>query len=157
MEYTDFSEIKYFKECSTLVEGMNFKLVDLKIVPSKTITKISAMIAGSEPDVNISVNDCAKVHRALLSRLQALLGTEDTSMELTSPGIEHNIKNAREFLIFTGRDVRVWDKTVTDWVSGKILSADNKSVTLETDNKEKRTVSYEDIAKAKFIYTKEEA
>lgn len=157
MEYTDLSEIKYFKECSALVEGMNFKLVDLKIVPSKTITKISAMIAGSEPDVNISVNDCAKVHRALLSRLQALLGTEDTSMELTSPGIEHNIKNAREFSIFTGRDVRVWDKTVTDWVSGKILSADNKSVTLETDNKEKRTVSYEDIAKAKFIYTKEEA
>lgn len=157
MEYTSYSKIQYYDQCSKLVEGMGFKLVDLKIVPSKTITRISAMIAGAQSEVNISVNDCAKVHRALLSRLQALLGTENTSMELTSPGIEHNIKNAREFEIFTGRNVRVWDKNVSDWVNGKILSADDKSVTLETENNEKKTVSYDDIAKAKFIYTKEEA
>ena len=49
-------------------------------------------------------------------------------MELTSPGIEHNIKNAAEFSIFIGRNVRVWDKTVTDWVGGTIKSSDEKSV-----------------------------
>ena len=75
-------------------------------------------------------------------------------MELTSPGIEHNIKNAAEFTVFTGREVRVWDKTVTDWVGGKILSADDKSVTLETEDGKNLTVSYENIAKAKFVYTK---
>ncbi len=133
---------------------MGFVLVDLKVVPSKQTTKISAVIASKDPSVNIGVNDCAKVHRVLLPRLEALLGTEDTMMELTSPGIEHNIKNAAEFTVFTGRDVRVWDKTVTDWVGGKILSADDKSVTMEADNGEKLTVSYENIAKAKFIYTK---
>ena len=73
-------------------------------------------------------------------------------MELTSPGIEHNIKNAVEFTVFTGRDVRVWDKTVTDWVSGKIISADDKSVNLETESGEKLNISYENIAKAKFNY-----
>ncbi len=157
MDYISYSSIKYYKECAVLVEGLGFKLVDLKIVPSKTLTKISAIIASSDPNANISVNDCAKVHRALLPRLEALLGTEETTMELTSPGIEHNIKNAAEFSIFAGRNVRVWDKTVTDWVSGKIISADEKSVILETDSGEKKDVSYENIAKAKFIYTKEEA
>ncbi|MCR4580186.1 MAG: ribosome maturation factor [Treponema sp.] len=154
MEYTAYSEIKYYKDCSSLVEGMGFVLVDLKIVPSKQTTKISAVIASKDPSVNIGVNDCAKVHRVLLPRLEALLGTEDTMMELTSPGIEHNIKNAAEFTVFTGREVRVWDKSVTDWVGGKILSADNKSVTMETENGESLTVSYENIAKAKFFYTK---
>ena len=73
-------------------------------------------------------------------------------MELTSPGIEHNIKNAAEFSVFKGRKVRVWDKTVTDWVGGKILDADEKSVILEKEGGEKLSVSYENIAKAKFIY-----
>ena len=154
MEYTAYSEMKYYKDCAPLVEGMGFVLVDLKVVPSKQTTKISAVIASKDPSANIGVNDCAKVHRVLLPRLEALLGTEDTMMELTSPGIEHNIKNAAEFTVFTGREVRVWDKTVTDWVGGIIISADDKSVTMETEGGEKLTVSYENIAKAKFIYTK---
>ena len=152
MEYTSYKSIKYYDECAALVEGMGYKLVELKIVPSKTTTKISAMIASTEPDGNIGVNDCAKVHRVLLTRLEALLGTEDTMMELTSPGIEHNIKNAAEFAVFTGRAVRVWDKTVNDWVGGKILSADDKQVTLEAEDGNKFSVSYENIAKAKFNY-----
>ena len=73
-------------------------------------------------------------------------------MELTSPGIEHNIKNAAEFTVFTGRAIRVWDKTVTDWVEGKIKAADDKSVTLEGADGKTFTVSYENIAKAKFNY-----
>jgi len=154
MEYTAYKDVKYYKECAALVEGMGFKLVELKIVPAKQITKISAMIAATDPTANIGVQDCAKVHRVLLPRLEELLGTEDTTMELTSPGIEHNIKNAAEFTVFTGRDVRVWDKTVTDWVGGVIKSADNKSVTMAKEDGETITVLYENIAKAKFIYTK---
>lgn len=146
--------MKYYEDCAPLVEGLGFKLVDLKIIPAKTLTKISAMIAAADPAQNIGVNDCAKVHRALLPRLEALLGTEETTMELTSPGIEHNIKNAAEFTVFTGRDVRVWDKTVTDWVGGVIESADEKQVTMKTEAGETISVLYENIAKAKFIYTK---
>ena len=152
MEYTAYKDIKYYKECAALVEGLGYKLVDLKIVPSKTIQKISAVITSPDPKVNIGVNDCAKVHRVLLPRLEALLGTENTSMELTSPGIEHNIKNAAEFSVFTGRAVRVWDKTVTDWVGGVIKEADEKSVKLEKEDGETVTVLFENIAKAKFIY-----
>lgn len=156
MEYTAYSQIKYYKECDALVRGMGFVLVDLKIIPAKTVIKISAVIASEDPAVSIGVNDCARVHRVLLPRLEALLGTEDTMMELTSPGVEHNIKNAAEFALFAGREVRVWDKSVTDWLSGKIVSADDKSVTIETGSGERLAVSYENIAKAKFIYTKQE-
>lgn len=157
MEYTAYKSVKYYPECASVVESLGYVLVELKIVPSKTLTKICAVIASKNPDENLGVNDCAKVHRVLLPKLEGLLGTEDTSMELTSPGIEHNIKNAAEFTLFTGRGVRVWDKESTDWISGKVVTADDKSVTLETEGGDKITVSYENIAKAKFIYTKEEA
>ena len=151
MEYTAYDIIKYYKECAVLVEGLGYKLVDLKIIPAKTITKISAIVTTVNPDENIGVNDCAKVHRVLLPKLEELLGTEDTTMELTSPGIEHNIKNAAEFAVFKGRNVRVWDKEITDWIGGKIISADDKSVTMEKENGEQITELFENIAKAKFI------
>ena len=151
MEYTAYDSIKYYKECAVLVEGLGYKLVDLKIIPSKTITKISAIVTTVNPDENIGVNDCAKVHRVLLPKLEELLGTEDTTMELTSPGIEHNIKNAAEFAVFKGRNVRVWDKEITDWIGGKIISADDISVTMEKENGEQITELFENIAKAKFI------
>ena len=151
MEYTPYSKIKYYSDCAPLVEGLGYKLVDLKIVPAKNVTKISAIITGADPVQNIGVNDCAKVHRALLTRLEALLGTEETSMELTSPGIEHNIKNAAEFSVFTGREIRVWDKTVNDWVSGVIKASDDKSVTL-VQNDQEHKIDFENIAKAKFTY-----
>ena len=151
MEYTAYDSIKYYKECAVLVEGLGYKLVDLKIIPAKTITKISAIVTTVNPDENMGVNDCAKVHRVLLPRLEELLVTEDTTMELTSPGIEHNIKNAAEFAVFKGRNVRVWDKEITDWIGGKIISADDKSVTMEKENGEQITELFENIAKAKFI------
>lgn len=151
MEYIPLRSMAYYDECAPLVEGLGYILVELKITSSGSTKKISAVIASKDAGVDIGVNDCAKVHHALLPRLEALLGTEDTYMELTSPGMERNIKNAAEFAVFTGREIRVWDKTVTDWVSGVITASDEKSVTLEKDG-EKITVPFEQIAKAKFIH-----
>ncbi len=155
MEFIPYNTIKYYSDCAPLVEGLGFKLVDLKIVPAKEVTKISAIITSSSPDQNIGVSDCAKVHHALLPRLEALLGTENTTMELTSPGIEHNLKNAAEFTVFTGKLVRVWDKAVSDWVSGTIVSANESSVELRKEDGTEVSFLYENIAKAKFVYTKE--
>jgi ribosome maturation factor RimP len=150
LDYIPLETLPYYKDCAPLVEGLGYKLVELHVVPQKTV-KITAVIASIDSTKDIGVNDCAKVHHALLPRLEAILGTEDTYMELTSPGMERNIKNAAEFEIFKGREVRVWDKTVTDWVSGVIVSSDDKSVTMEKDG-ETRVFSYENIAKAKFIH-----
>ena len=41
---------------------------------------------------------------------------------------------------------------MNDWVGGKIISADDKQVTMEADDGKTVSVSYENIAKAKFNY-----
>ena len=151
MEYIAFNDIPHYSECAPLVEGLGYHLIELKIVPAKTITKILAVIAPKEPHKNISVNDCSRVHHALLPRLEALLGTDNTSMELTSPGIDRNVKNAAEFSLFVGRAVRVWSKKISDWIGGKIVSADETALTMETEKGESVTVPYAEMAKAKFI------
>lgn len=141
----------YYKDCAPLVEGLGYTLVELHVTPQKGVTRINAVIASKDPSIDIGVNDCSKVHHALLPRLEAILGTEDTYMELTSPGMERNIKNAAEFPIFKGREVRVWDKNVSDWVGGTIVNADKRSVTLEKEGNQ-QTFLFENLAKAKFIH-----
>ena len=38
MEYTAYDSIKYYKECAVLVEGLGYKLVDLKIIPEVPVS-----------------------------------------------------------------------------------------------------------------------
>ncbi|MDE5898324.1 MAG: ribosome maturation factor RimP [Treponemataceae bacterium] len=151
MEYVDLNSAPYYADCAPLVEGMGYSLVELRVCPQGATKKISAVIAPKDPAAGIGVDDCAKVHHALLPRLEALLGTEDTFMELTSPGMERVIKNAAEFALFAGRAVRVWDKDAGGWVCGTIASSDRNAVVLEQDGTQV-SVPYERMAKAKFIH-----
>lgn len=151
MEYKSQYSFPYYRECAPLVEALGYFLVELNVLNHKSGVRIYAVIAAKDSAREIGVDDCSKVHHALLPRLEALLGTDDTYMELTSPGMERNIKNAAEFVFFIGREVRVWDKNISDWVGGKITAADDKSVTLEKDDLE-QTFYFENIAKAKFIH-----
>ena len=151
MEYKSQDSFPYYRECAPLVEALGYFLVELNVLNHKSGVRIYAVIAAKDSAREIGVDDCSKVHHALLPRLGALLGTDDTYMELTSPGMERNIKNAAEFVFFIGREVRVWDKNISDWVGGKITAADDKSVTLKKDDLE-QTFYFENIAKAKFIH-----
>lgn len=154
MEYTPLSSIPHFKECSAVVAAEGLKLVELQIVPQKTLTKISAVIASEDPSKDVGVSDCSKAHRALAPKLMALLDKteDDIAMEVCSPGIERNIRNAAEFEIFQGREVRVWDKNISDWSAGIIKRSDDKTVTLVSEDGTENTFNYPDIAKAKFIH-----
>jgi len=158
MDYIPLNTYQHYEECSKLVSDLGFYLVELKVSPQKGVIQVQSVVASKNASESISVNDCAKVHRALLARLEELLGTDNISMELSSPGMERNIKNAAEFEFFIGRKIRVFSKTISDWVGGELLSADEKQVTLKVEsdkaevNGTEKKVSYEDIAKAKFIH-----
>ncbi len=150
MEYKALEFIETYSHCTSVVKEFGYALVDLKIVPQKTQIHVTAVITKNGSG-SIGVDDCAKVHRVLLDLLEKKLQSDDIYMEVTSPGMERNIKNAAEFLLFTGRVMRVWDIEKADWVSGKIVETDSKSVTLELSESETKCFLYEQIAKAKLL------
>ena len=154
MEYSSFENIPYFNECSAVMSAEGFKLVELHVVPQNGKVNISAVIASADSKKDIGVSDCAKAHRALFSEMVKILGKneDDISMEMCSPGIERTLRNAAEFEIFIGREVRVRDKNINDWVCGKIKSSDKNQVTLEIEGGGEKSVAYADIAKAKFLH-----
>ena len=164
MEYISLDSIPHFADCSLLVTGLGYVLVDLKVVPQNGSIKVTAVITKPAGDSGaVGVNDCARVHRALLPRLEAVLDSQDIYMEVASPGMERLIKNPAEFALFVGRYVRVWDSQITDWVAGKIISSDDQSITLELVGEgvteesaqmqagQVSTIPYQRISKAKLL------
>lgn len=149
MNYKSLADMPYYKECAPLVEGLGYRLVSLKIESNGRVMAVAASPVGEA----MGVDECAKVHRALLSRLEALLQRDDLAMELSSPGIERNIKNAAEFALFAGYSVRLFvrrgEEEGGEWMLGKIHSADEAAVTIE-DTEDGMRVLYSDIVKAKL-------
>ena len=73
-------------------------------------------------------------------------------MEVTSPGMERHIKNAAEFALFIGREVKVWYTEISDWVSGVIKNSNENQLILEVMEEEK-VIPYTNIAKAKLLHS----
>jgi ribosome maturation factor RimP len=155
LEYTSFESIPFFSECSAEVDKAGYRLVELHIESKKNASSVVAVIASKNPAKDIGVADCSKAHRTLLPKIASLLhkSEDEISMEMCSPGIERNIKNAAEFKVFQGREIRVWDKNSADWIRGTVDDADENCVVLQTEDGGKKSVSYIDIAKAKFIHS----
>jgi ribosome maturation factor RimP len=175
MEYTALHGMEYYGECGPVVAALGYRLVELKVIRHRGTIQVSVVITAKAPEPagdgapgapGIGVSDCARVHRVLLPRLEALLGSDDIAMEVSSPGTERLIKNAAEFALFVGRPLRVWDRTITEWRSGILAAAEDgclrlrpattaskAAVTLDeaTDVAGVVTVMYEDIAKAKLF------
>ena len=153
MEYNSLKKIPHYTECNQIALGLGFQLVEFQVVPQKNSVRVVLVIAASDPKKNVGVADCSKLHHALKEKIISFLGRpeDEVYMEVCSPGLERNIKNAAEFEIFKGREVRVWDKTCNDWIRGIIKDANETELILSQEESE-TSIKYENIAKAKFIH-----
>lgn len=146
VDYIKLSTITHYSECEPLVTGLGYTLVELNIFKRQGNWQVKAVITGKN---GIGVDDCAKVHRALLTRLEAVLDSQDVYVEVASQ-TDRLIKNAAEFSLFAGKAVKLWNTDITDWMNGTIVSSDDTAVLIDT-GAEQVSVSYSKIAKAKLV------
>jgi len=146
VEFIAPENIPYFQDCEPLIQGLGCSLVELVVFKRHTTWHIKVVITGPE---GVGIAECTRVHRALLPRLEAILSSQDMYVEVTSPGLDRILKNAAEFSIFTGKQVKVWNSDISDWMAGTVVSSDREAVTLRTDDKDMR-IPYGKISKAKL-------
>jgi ribosome maturation factor RimP len=128
-------------------------LVDLVVSRHKISVQIRVMI---DKKGIVSIDDCSRVHRAIVPRLD-LAFPDDYSVEVSSPGIDRNIKNGAEFAHYLGRGVRCYCSDISDWTVGILLAADNEGIVIakkDASVKPER-IRYDVIAKAKLDYSQE--
>ena len=145
MEFADKGDQLRMDVCSVL-EGMGLFLVDFSCKGISTGTYVSCILYKSG---GISSEDCARAHRAILPRLEVVLGERDITMEVSSPGIDRNLKHADEFEVFMGKPVRILLQNETEWQSGVIAEASDDAVAITSEKGDIR-FPYTDIRKAQL-------
>ena len=156
MEYR-LKQEKLFELIEPVVSGMGLSIVDLS---STTIQKRLHVHLVLYKEDGISLDDCAKVHRTIVPRIEMAQENRDVYLEVGSPGLNRNMKCADEFEIFIGRGARILQEDSKEWESGILGGVENGSLSFfeinETGEKElKLKIKIENIRKAKLDDTQE--
>jgi ribosome maturation factor RimP len=147
-----------FDSLEPVVKGLGMSLIELDVFqrkgrgasPGSVQVKVVVYQAGS-----IGVNDCSRVHRAILPRIELAFPGRDVFLEVSSPGIDRLIKDGGEFLHFTGRGVKCYRSDIPGWTGGLLGSADEKGIIIKTKDGE-LSLGYDIIAKAKLDPSEDE-
>ncbi len=98
-------------EIARQVEAMGFEMVELEQAGSKArpILRLSIDLPDSRPgEPSVSLDDCARVSRALEPWLDARQGLSDRYvLEVSSPGVERPLLKPRDWERFAGAEVAV--------------------------------------------------
>ncbi|HSK19210.1 MAG TPA: ribosome maturation factor RimP [Longimicrobiales bacterium] len=92
------------------VGALGYELVELERAGSKTrpILRIRVDVPGSAPGAGVSVDDCARVSRAVEEYLdEASDVAERYVLEVSSPGVERPLVRAADFSRFAGQEIAV--------------------------------------------------
>ena len=147
-----------FLELQEFASALGLVVVDVsKSVRSTSDVHVSITIARKGSDVNI--DDCENFHRAVQPFLELKLGRDALSMEVSTDGIQRNIKDFHEFEIFEGRYCRIYSSKYSSWVEGTITNPGEKSLVLSdyliTDSGiggELLEMGFDEIQKAKLDF-----
>jgi len=151
MQYTgkDDSDVQYVslrRSLEAVIEGLRFNLVELNVSRHRGSVQVKAVIYNG---VSIGTDDCSKAHRAMSPRLELAFPDKDIYLEVSSPGIEKQIKDGYEFRHYIGKAVRCYRNDITEWSAGILESADETGIVMKTKEGALR-LNFDIIAKAKL-------
>ena len=141
-----------YQSLEPVIRGMGMSLIDLSVYRGKAR-------GGSPGNVQVravvyregitGVEDCSKIHRGILPRLELAFPEKDIYLEVSSPGIDRIIKDGSEFIHYIGKGVKCYRIDTSDWTAGVLQATDEKGIVLREKDKE-IALPYEIIAKAKL-------
>ena len=143
----DSQEASVRSTLQPVLEGLGFSLIELSISKHRGSVRIRAVIYNGK---SVGTDDCSRVHRAIMPRLELAFENQDVYLEVSSPGIDRLIKDTREFAHYLGRKVRCYRTDITEWTAGILESADEKGIDIKTRDEVITRIDFDVIAKARL-------
>ena len=147
-------ENELFKELEDLVSPLGYHIVDSYKNEKKGETELTVLVVKKGND--ITLDDLEILYNLIYPRYQAKWDRSLT-LEVSSAGMNRNIKDVYEFQLFKGKDVKVYSNLYSAYVYGKIDQADDEKVILSSvsipDKKstmDKIEMNLSDIQKARL-------
>jgi len=138
-------------EVESLLAGMGFELVELRLVRGRMQTRIQVTVYRS---LGVGINDCSSISRNLRPRLELIEGLGDFMLEISSPGVDRLIKAPQEYRVFQGRGVRLLLENEEDWLGGVISGVTAEAVLLARGGRVEE-IRLASIRKARLDHTQE--
>lgn len=144
-------------------EAMGFELVELERAGSKArpVLRVRVDRPDSKPGEGISLEDCARVSRALEEYLDALPAlAQNYVLEVSSPGVERPLVRRGDYERFRGHEVAVRGYAPLAGrgrrLQGELLGLDEgpdgEGVRLRLEDGEEVVVPREGIARAHLVF-----
>ncbi len=149
----DIQEV-LFNEVIKISEPLNIRIIECSAKRGKNGLNIKVVI---DKDGGVTIDDCEKITRLFNSRVEILeiIGEENYNLQVSSPGIDREFKDKKEYNIFLSRDVVVTlkkplnDRNTSTVIKGKLLGMKNGIVNVEVSGKI-LTIPLKKIHKAKL-------
>ena len=149
-----------YQSLEPVIRGMGMSLIELSVYRGKgrgaNQGNVQVRVVVYKEGIT-GVEDCSRVHRGILPRLELAFPERDIYLEVSSPGIDRIIKDGSEFVHYIGRGVKCYRTDISDWTVGILCAVDEKGIVLRMEDKETGLTSelpmeipYEIIAKAKL-------
>jgi len=150
-------ETPLFLTFDPLIQAVGLRLVDISVFESRGHVGVNVVIMSTSRIT--TVDDCATVHKIVAPKLNVLYDDREVSVEVSTPGLQRNLKDVYEFTLYKGKRVRIYSTILKGWLSGIIGDTDEHSLTLNDvfvdDTREKieqKGVEFAEVQKAKLDY-----
>ena len=138
------------------VEDLDFDLVELRMGGTARRPLLDVRIDRRDGS-KITVDDCARVSRALEPRLDAsrMVG-ENYVLEVSSPGVERPLRNAADWRRFAGRTAKVLAPSLGGRLEVEVIGVDDSSDEAVAVMREARGVEHRvplsDVREARLVF-----
>lgn len=151
------------QELEKRIDALGFELVELERAGSKTrpVLRVRVDRPDSEPGHGVSLDDCARISRALESYLDGLETLPARYvLEVSSPGVERPLVRRRDYERFAGHEVALRGyaplagrgKRLEGELLGLVERESGEAVRLRLADGEEVEVPRDSIAKAHLVF-----
>lgn len=138
-----------YNALETAIKGCGVEVYDIEKLRENENYILRVSITS--PD-GVNLDKCAQVSNVISPILDIYEPMSSKyNLEVSSPGIERKLKNPRQFQASIGELVEIKDFEKNK-VKGKLVSADDESITIELEDGESKSYNYSDISQAKTYF-----
>jgi ribosome maturation factor RimP len=138
-----------YNALETAIKGCGVEVYDIEKLRENENYILRVSITSPE---GVNLDKCAQVSNVIspiLDIYEPMSGKYN--LEVSSPGIERKLKNPRQFQASIGELVEIKDFEKNK-VKGKLVSANEESVTIELEDGESKSYNYSDVSQAKTYF-----
>ena len=138
-----------------VAEAAGYELVRLRLMSGTRSRRLQIMAEG--PDGDMTVEDCARLSRAISDVLDAADPIDgDYLLEVSSPGIDRPLTRLKDYVTYEGLEARIELDRLADGrkrFKGELAGIDEANVALNIEGEEDTVlIPYAWITEAKLIF-----